>query len=239
MRCCVVLDGHGAYGLSHGRHFHLLGESPEACPGLSWRARLLPDRGQPGGRLSSNPLNLPRWFLNRRGFTLLEMCTVLLIMAVMAGVLMPAIQSAFVEKALRDDSNQLSLMVKTAMLQSADQHRNYIIDLTPTSMSLHPEETPPADADAVSTSAGEDDSDKSSGPEDIVADSRLDKPNKLIVPDPEKHDAWRDMPPTSWLFKPGELCPATTVRMVRGDAWVELDFNALTGNVENESSYFP
>lgn len=151
---------------------------------------------------------------------------------------MPAIQSAFTEKALRDDSQQLSLMVKTAMLQSADQHRNYVIDLTSTSLSLHPEGMP-TDADAVPVSVDEDASDKNSGPEDIVVDSRLAAPNKLIVPDPEKPNGWKDMPPTSWLFKSGELCPASTVRMSRGDAWVELEFNALTGNVENESTYFP
>ena len=174
------------------------------------------------------------------GFTLLEMCTVLLIMAVLAGALMPAMESAFTEKALRDDSHQLSLMVKTAMLQSTDQHRNYVIDLTATSMSLHPEAAPPADGDAAPAAASADDSDQAPPPqEDVVASSDLSQPNRLIVPDPQKPHEWKDLPPTSWLFRPGELCPAGTVRMSRGEAWVELSFNALTGNVENEAAYLP
>ena len=40
-------------------------------------------------------------------------------------------------------------------------------------------------------------------------------------------------------FKPGELCPASRVHLGRGDAWLEMSFNALTGNVENEAAYFP
>jgi len=75
--------------------------------------------------------------------------------------------------------------------------------------------------------------------EDVTAADTLDAPNKLLVPDPVKADAWVDMPPTTWTFRPGQLCPATHVRMTRGDSWVEMSFSNLTGNVENETSYFP
>ena len=53
------------------------------------------------------------------GFTLLEMCMVLFIIALLFGVTMPAMQSAFVEQAVRRDAHQLALMVKTAMIQSS------------------------------------------------------------------------------------------------------------------------
>ena len=63
---------------------------------------------------------------------------------------------------------------------------------------------------------------------------------KLLTPDPQKTDGWLAMPDgTQWVFQPGELCPATRVRLARGDAWVEMSFNALTGNVENEGANFP
>lgn len=175
----------------------------------------------------------------RRGFTLLEICTVLFIIAIFIGAMMPAMQSVFVEKAVRDDSRQLSLMVKTAMLQSADQNRNYVIDLTSATMTLHPEGNPQASDDETPVADNQDDSDKNTGPKDFVVTSSFDKPNKLLVPDPEKPKGWIDMPPTSWVFKPGELCPASRVRLSRGDAWLEISFNALTGNVENETTYFP
>jgi prepilin-type N-terminal cleavage/methylation domain-containing protein len=157
------------------------------------------------------------------GFTLLEICMVLFIFAILLCTAMPAMQSLFVEQAVRGDGHQLALMVKTAMLQSADQHRPYLLELTATTLNLHP-----ADEDA-----------KDATPEDVNVIHQLGESDMLFVPDPKKPGGWVAMPPTSWFFQPGELCPATQVRLARGKAWLELNFNPLTGNVENESSYFP
>jgi prepilin-type N-terminal cleavage/methylation domain-containing protein len=179
--------------------------------------------------------------LRRTGFTLLEMCMVLLVIAILAGLSMPAMQSAFTEQAVRRDAHQLALMVKTAMIQSAEQHRTYVIDLTDTTMALHPEGETAADPDASASTNDEDASaDDSSAPQDVEITSDLDPPNQLLAPDPLKADAWSAMPPdTQWVFEPGELCPASRVRLKRGDAWLEMSFNALTGNVENETNYLP
>jgi prepilin-type N-terminal cleavage/methylation domain-containing protein len=215
MRQRAPID-HGAYGLS---------------------------RGRPGGRPSNNVSESAPWFFSRRGFTLLEMCTVLFIIVIFLGTMMPAMQSVFVEKAVRDDARQLSLMVKTAMLQSADQNRNYVIELTSTTMSLHPEGTASdadADTDTATPPAGnDDDSDKNPAPRDFVETGTFDPPNKLLVLDPEKPNGWVNMPATPWIFKPGQLCPASRVRVARGDSWLEMSFNPLTGNVESEATYFP
>ena len=179
----------------------------------------------------------------RSGFTLLEMCMVLFIIALLFGVTVPAMQSAFTEQAVRKDSHQLALMIKTAMIQSAEQHRNYVIDLTNKTMALHPADPASTQAD----NASDTDTDASTAAaaagsppmEDVVVTDQLDDPNKLLAPDPVKADSWVDMPDTSWVFQPGELCPATRVRLSRGDAWIEMTFNALTGNVENETANFP
>jgi len=164
---------------------------------------------------------------------------VLFIIAILAGLSMPAIQSAFVEQAVRRNAHQLALMVKTAMIQSAEQHRAYAIDLTDTTMALHPLGEAPAEPDASSSANDDDDTANNSATQDVEVISDLDPPNKLLTPDPQKTDAWIDMPPTSWVFQPGELCPATRVRLTRGDAWLEMSFDALTGNVENETNYLP
>jgi prepilin-type N-terminal cleavage/methylation domain-containing protein len=182
------------------------------------------------------PLFSPHLF--RRGFTLLEMCIVLLIIALLLGVTMPSIQSAFVEQGVRRDSHQLALMVKTAMIQSAEQHRPYAIDLTPTTMALHPVGEAAADVDAQPVDT-DDSTPVNPATEDVEVTTELDKPNQLLVPDPFKDNAWIAMPPTSWIFQPGDLCPATRVRLERKSAWLEMSFNALTGNVENENTYFP
>jgi prepilin-type N-terminal cleavage/methylation domain-containing protein len=182
----------------------------------------------------------PNGFVGRGGFTLLEMCMVLLIIAILFGVTMPALQSAFVEQNLRKDSHQFALMVKTAMIQSAEQHRPYVMEMSNTSVSLHPlgEVAKDADDDTATTDTAA----ASDAPvmADVSITTALDADNKLLTADPNKTDSWIDMPDnTTWTFQPGELCPATRVRMTRGDSWIEMSFTALTGNVEDEKTYFP
>ena len=176
----------------------------------------------------------------KRGFTLLEMCMVLFIMALLAAVTMPAIESAFTEQTVRRDSHQLALMVKTAMIRSAEQHRAYVIDLTPTSMALHPLGTVAADAEDDSSS-DDDDSANNTVNKGVEVTSDLDASNQLLIPDPQKTNGWMTMAPQGleWVFQPGELCPATQVRFKHGDAWLQMSFDALTGNVQNEATEFP
>jgi prepilin-type N-terminal cleavage/methylation domain-containing protein len=184
----------------------------------------------------------------QRGFTLIEMIMVLVIMAIMAGLSMPAVESAFTEQAVRKDTHQLALMVKTAMIQSVEQHRPYVIELTASTMALHPEGQAAADPDTddptdpTTTPDNNADGDGSNNlaPVDVSLTTQLDPPNQLMIPDPVKADSWIAMPDgTQWVFQPGELCPATRVRLKRGEAYLEMSFSALTGNVENEMSYMP
>jgi len=170
------------------------------------------------------------------GFTLLEMVIVLIIIALLFTISVPTVRSAFVEQGLRNDSHQLALMVKTAMIQCAEQHRNYTIELNSSTMTLHPEGVAVKDDDDDTTNPAPS---TNSAMLDVTATDELDAPNKLLAPDPDKTDAWIDMPQTTWTFQPGQLCPATHIRMSRGESWVEMSFSALTGNVENETSYFP
>jgi len=178
----------------------------------------------------------PGWhLLSRRGFTLLEMCTVLFIIMLLLAAALPSIQTAFIEKSVRDDSHELALMVKTAMLQSADEHRPYTIDFTRTTMTLHPVSDPSQNGEAKDGNAAG----GNPASDDSAITYAIDGADHLQLPDPEKPKAWLPVLSASWLFRPGELCPAPRVRFIRGDAWLELSFNALTGNVENEDSYFP
>jgi prepilin-type N-terminal cleavage/methylation domain-containing protein len=176
----------------------------------------------------------------RSGFTLLEMIMVLVIIAILAGLALPSFQSAITENAMRKDTHQLALMVKTAMLQSADQNRAYMIELSPTEIALHPVGEAAADPDADADSNGSVDAPTTNNaPVDVVVTSEIDPANHLQVPDPVKANAWMAMPPTQWVFEPGELCPATRVRFSRGEGWIEMGFAPLTGNVLDEKFSLP
>ena len=185
---------------------------------------------------------------------------VLLIMALMAGMTLPAIHSAFTEQALRRDSHQLALMVKTAMIQTAEQHRPYVMELDHQTMALHPLGTTAAqddtfdintpastntaptttDSAADASATASQNTTNSATPIDVNVTTNLDPGNKLMMPDPKKANAWIEMPDASeWVFHPGELCPAMLVRVQRGDAYIEYTFNALTGNVEQERNSIP
>ena len=168
--------------------------------------------------------DLPRtWRGNRRGFTLLEICTVLFIMVLLLGVTVPAIESAFQEKMVRQDAHEFSLMVKTAMLRSHDENRPYVMAVTAKNLSLHP-------------GAGEPDEAKDP---DAAVNWPLDSSNKLEEPNARQPSTWSAMSPTTWTFKAGQLCPVPRIRLARGKSWLEVSFNALTGNEEDSASYFP
>jgi prepilin-type N-terminal cleavage/methylation domain-containing protein len=170
----------------------------------------------------------------RRGFTLLEMCIVLLILGILMGVIAPGMQSALAEAGVRSDARQLSLMVKTAMLESVEEHKIYLLDLSETNLSLgRLAPSPPED-------------EENAKPDQPLEQAQgttqtwtLDAWNKLLLPDPNGRGGWQRIQSTQWVFRPGELCPASRVCFTRGKARLEVSFNALTGNVEEERSVFP
>jgi type II secretion system protein H len=182
----------------------------------------------------------------RRGFTLLELCIVLFILALLAGAAMPAMDSAFTEQGLRNDAHQFSMMVKTAMIKSGEQNRPYELDLTGKAISLQP--VPEAKGDAPDSGATvdtpdlslahpEQDADPAPLPEDVTMNLNLT--NGFQLPDAKKKNAWEAVSAEHWTFQPAALCPLPRVRLTRGNAWIEMSFNALTGNVEDEATYIP
>ena len=183
------------------------------------------------------------------GFTLLEMIIVLVIIAILAAASIPAFNSAVQEHHVREDGHTLAMMVRTAMIQSAEQQRTYVIDLTKGSMSLHAQGENAQSQDDTTDSALFQDSGNTQAADSVAPAvhapnvdeaQQLDSDNKLKVPDPDKTDGWIDPPDgTEWVFEPGQLCPATKVRIERGDAYLELDFAALTGDIDTEKYYFP
>lgn len=173
--------------------------------------------------------------VSRRGFTLLELCVVMFILLLFIGLAMPAIDSAFTEQRVRNDAHEISLMVKTAMQQSLDEHRPYFLSMAQPEVML-------SSASPAAKNEAEDNATQADTPPDspdFFVSYQLDSQNKILSPDPDKPRSWRPLPSITWIFQPGELCPLPRLRLVRGTAWLEMNFNPLTGNTENEQSSFP
>jgi prepilin-type N-terminal cleavage/methylation domain-containing protein len=178
---------------------------------------------------------------SRRGFTLLELCIVLFIIVLLAGVAMPAMDSAFEEQSLRTDAHQLSLMVKTAVIQSGEQQQPFRLVLEGKELSLT-SAGPAGEGDRAADNLGSATNDAAKRDDDADSGNQAVSytlSNGLKLPDATKKDKWESLPAVTWLFQPQGLCPLPRVRLERGSAYLEMSFNALTGDVENESSYLP
>ena len=174
------------------------------------------------------------------GFTLLELCIVLILIALLIGSFVPSIVTALTEQSIRNDSHQLAIMVKTAMIQSGEQNRTYALDFTASSMSLHPADNPDSGAKTIFPSLMDKPDADVPAPVTVEMSWALTNPTKMVIPDPQKKNGWKPMPKTmTVLFRPGELCPLQTVRFTRGEAYIEQSFNGLTGNVDKEENYIP
>jgi prepilin-type N-terminal cleavage/methylation domain-containing protein len=173
-----------------------------------------------------------------RAFTLIELCVVLFILALLAAAAMPSMESAFKEQALRNDGHQLSMMVKTAVIQSEEQQRPYQLTLDGKELVL----MPVRDAIANEKPDGNDGSAASQDSVDDQTDADVDSwtlGTGLKFPDATKKDTWESLPTVRWIFQPRGLCPLPRVRLEQGSAYLEMSFNALTGDVESQASYIP
>ena len=173
-----------------------------------------------------------------RAFTLIELCVVLLILALLAAAAMPSMESAFKERALRDDAHQFSMMVKTAVIQSEEQQRPYQLTLDGKSLVL----MPVRNVISNENSGGDDGSAARPDSNDDRTDAYVDSwtlGTGLKFPDATKKDTWESLSTGRWVFQPRGLCPLPRVRLEQGSAYLEMSFNALTGDVEDQASYIP
>ena len=154
----------------------------------------------------------------------------LLIIALLAAATMPAFNSAVNEHRVREDGHQLAMMVRSAMIESTEQHRPYIIELTKfRCRSIRKANLPRKSDDPDATLFKDSGSTNSDQPvedtvtEDVEVEKQLEAANKLQHPTRARPTAGWTCPATDYsgCSSRGGLCAATPVRIARGDAYLE------------------
>jgi prepilin-type N-terminal cleavage/methylation domain-containing protein len=173
----------------------------------------------------------------RRGYTLLEICFALFILAVMLGAALPSISGWLKEERLRAPARQLSLLARTARLAAIQHQQPYQIIIRPDQIWIEPV-NPPASPDGSTTTEA------SASPTGDPAANDL--PDRYNVPSATAIfvQPWYDNKMTivtewHWTFQASGLCEPIAVKFTQGASELELDFDPLTATVANEKYVFP
>jgi type II secretory pathway pseudopilin PulG len=151
------------------------------------------------------------------GFTILEVCVVLFIIAVMFAVAVPTASHLLEEEKLQGPIRELQTFARTARRDAMMENRPYVVLLLNDSYSLHPlEET----------------KDSATKPMSYVLPPGV----KFAI----KHLGDRDFlkkTDASWIFSQNGLCEPMKFLFQRKSNWVRLGVDPLTATIEKEESF--
>jgi type II secretory pathway pseudopilin PulG len=152
-----------------------------------------------------------------RGFTILEVCVVLFIVAVIFVVAVPPASHLVDEEKLQVPIRELQTLARTARRNAMMEDRSYEVLLLNDSYLLRPANAskdpgrPPVSYNL---------------PSDVTfAIKRLGDREFLKQAD------------ARWVFSPSGLCEPMTFLFQRKDDWVRCRVDPLTGTIQNEESY--
>jgi type II secretory pathway pseudopilin PulG len=149
-------------------------------------------------------------------FTLMEICFVLFIVAVLFAVSAPPVAKQFQEEQIRKPVRELQSFAKTARRLAMQQNRAYVILLLNTGYLLEPLEKKDGDTQSL----------------------RYDLPGRVKFeierPTDRNLQAVAD---ARWIFTPNGLCEPITFFFQRDQDWVRFRIDALTARMENEESF--
>jgi len=178
----------------------------------------------PANAVNAKPSNgvfarfLPRGPTARRtaAFTLLEICFVLVIVAVLFAVAAPPVAKQFQEEKIRKPVRELQSFAKTARRLAMDQNRAYVILLLNTGYLLEPLEKKETDSQSL----------------------RYDLPGyvKYEIQRPSDRGL-KAVADARWIFTPNGLCEPIVFFFQRDQDWVRFRIDALTARIENEESF--
>jgi prepilin-type N-terminal cleavage/methylation domain-containing protein len=152
-----------------------------------------------------------------RGFTILEVCVVLFIIAVMFAVAVPTASHLLDEERLTRPIRELQTFARTARRNAMMENRSYVVLLLNDSYLLRPADDSKDSnrkADTYELPAGV-----------TFAIERLGDKDFLRQTD------------AKWLFSPNGLCEPMKFIFHRKGDWVRFHVDPLTATIENEGSY--
>ena len=153
------------------------------------------------------------------GFTLLEVCFVLFIVAVLFAVAAPPTARLFQEEQLRRPVRELQGFAKEARRSAIVENRSYQLLLLNDRFVLQP-------ADQKIEDQGSEASYRLAS--DVTfAIKRLNDTN------------FKGGADARWIFSPNGLCEPMTFLFQRGQGWIKFRIDPLTGRIADQESYIP
>ena len=149
-------------------------------------------------------------------FTLLEICFVLFIVAVLFAVAAPPVAKQFQEEQIRKPVRELQTFAKTARRLAMEENRAYVVLLLNSGYLLEPLEKKDTDTESL----------------------RYDLPNHVTFEIQRPADrTLKRIADARWIFMPNGLCEPITFFFQRDRDWVRFRIDALTARIENEESF--
>ena len=149
-------------------------------------------------------------------FTLLEICFVLFIVAVLFAVAAPPVAKQFQEEQIRKPIRELQTFAKTARRRAMMENRPYQILLLNGGYLLEPLQGREGDHQSLQYEL----------PERVTFE--IQRPTDRTL---------QRVADARWIFTPNGLCEPVTFFFQRGNDWVRFRINALTARIENEESF--
>jgi prepilin-type N-terminal cleavage/methylation domain-containing protein len=153
--------------------------------------------------------------LVRSGFTLLEVCVALFIVAVIFVVSAVPATHLFKEEKLMSQMRHLQSTAKTARLRAMQEHETFLIAFGDKGYELRA---------AKSAAAGS------------AAFYRLPRSTELLVRTPADQK-FRLASRLDWYFGPNGLCEPIAFLLQEGKSWVRFRVDPLTARVEDQQSF--
>lgn len=182
-----------------------------------------------------------------RAFTLIEIILVIAVMLLAMTALVPLLSDRSDERVLKSAADALEKFARTARAEAAYRGASASVLIRPDGFQLYVVEAPLSGdgrAEAADGSLLEDAglfepaAEERAGEQPLV-DSHLLPGGVVVKLRPWLATSWVEPEDYNWFFQPSGLCEPLAVRMEAGESWIELVFNPLTAQVQEESYAYP